>query len=136
MNLLSNLRVALFAALLVPPAQRVAAADAVGIPDLQAAMRALGFLDSLPQDGTIFVGVVYGPSIPDGRAAAEQIVGELNAMEGPGSKVLHAEAIPLENLSQAQGRLDVLRGQALLGDAGQIQLSPTPSAPTFPRCSR
>jgi len=71
-------------------------------------MRALGFLDSLPHDGTIFVGVVYGTSISDGKTAAAQVVGELNTMEGPNSKVLHAEAIPQEGLSQAQGRLDVL----------------------------
>ena len=71
-------------------------------------MRALGFLDSLPHDGTLFVGVVYGASVQDGKAAATEIVGELNSMEGPNSKVLHAEAIPLEGLSLAQGRLDVL----------------------------
>jgi hypothetical protein len=109
MRLLLHLRAIFCAALLALPVKGAAAAEpAVGIPDLQAAMRALGFLDSLPHDGTIFVGVVYGTSIPDGKAAAEQIVGELNTMEGPNSKIVHAEAIPLEGLSQSQGRLDVL----------------------------
>ncbi|MGD0189809.1 MAG: hypothetical protein ABSD74_03605 [Rhizomicrobium sp.] len=108
MRLLSQLRAALFAGALGIAIQAASAEPVVSGSDLQAAMRALGFLDSLPHDGTIHVGVVYSLSSPEDKAAAQQTAGALNAMQGPNSRTLRADAIAATGLQQAQGRLDAL----------------------------
>lgn len=75
--------------------------------DVEAAIRALGFLDSLPRDNTIDIGVVYSPG-PQGKAQAQVLANALNGMQGPSSKSLHAEALGADELAQTQKRLDVI----------------------------
>jgi hypothetical protein len=77
----------------------------ISTEDLQAIARSLGFLDSLPHDGTIVVGIVYPP---DAEAAAAQTAEKLNAIQGPNSTIFKAQSIPVGMLAQNQGRLDAL----------------------------
>src|ERR1700722_4698819 len=76
--------------------------------DLQAIMRSLGFLDTLPHAGTIHFGVVYSSSASEGRAQATQVAAMLGAMPGPNSTTLRADAVAAENLAQTTGRFDAL----------------------------
>lgn len=87
-------------------------ADAAEVPisnaDLTAALRALGFLDSLPHDGQVRLAVVYVGSSSEGKSQALQVASALNAMQGPNSATLHADAIAADGLAQTSGRLDAL----------------------------
>lgn len=65
----------------------------------------MGFLDSLPHDGTIVVGIVYPP---DAEATAARTADRLNAIQGPNSSTFKAQAIPIALLAQGQDRLDAL----------------------------
>ena len=86
-----------------PPA--LAAATEISADDLQAVTRALGFLDTLPKDGTIAVGVVYAA---DASPAAAQTVDKLNAIPGPNSATFKAQSIAVDRLAANQDRLDAL----------------------------
>lgn len=77
----------------------------VSTDDLRAIARSLGFLDSLPREGAIIVGVVYAPG---DEAGAARTADRLNAVEGPNSTTFKARSIPVGALSQTQDHLDVL----------------------------
>src|SRR5580698_2757292 len=65
------------------------AVDQVSVDNLQAAVRTLSFLESLPKEGTIIVGVVYPSDIPSGEALATQTAKVIGTMRGPNSRMLH-----------------------------------------------
>jgi hypothetical protein len=84
------------------------AADDVTVADLQAAVRAIGFLDHLPGDGTIIVGVVYASQYPSSKALATLTAGLLSTLPGPNKSTIRAKLVPLETLVQANDRLDAV----------------------------
>jgi hypothetical protein len=97
-----------------------AAAD-VSIADLQAATRALGFLNSLPYDDTIVVGLVFSPNVPDSRAAAIKVAALLSANPGWDKSAVHPKLVSIDALAQGNERLDaIFLMPGLTGDAATI----------------
>ena len=84
------------------------AMDQASIDNVQSAMRTLSFLESLPKDGPIVVGVVYPSDIPNAQAAAEVTAQLIGTLHGPNSRTLLPHLISTNELSQFQGHLDVL----------------------------
>lgn len=84
------------------------AAGDVTAADLQAVARSLGFLDTLPHDGTIAVGIVYAAAVPDGKAKALQVAENLRSVPGPNTASFQPTLIAAETLAQAPDRLDAL----------------------------
>jgi hypothetical protein len=89
----------------VLPAQ---AADQISIEDLQAAMQTLNFLDSLPKEGTIVVGVIYSSETANAQAMAMEAVKTISAMRGPKSRSIQAVALSTYDLSGFAGHLDLI----------------------------
>jgi hypothetical protein len=84
------------------------AVEQASVDNLQAAMRTLGFLDSLPKEGTVVVGVIYSSDIsPDGALAA-QTAALLSTMRGPNSRRIQPQVVSTNDLAHFQGHLDVL----------------------------
>lgn len=97
------------------------AASDVTRADLRATAHALGFLDSLPQDGAIDIGVVYAPQSADSKAEAGQIAGLLNSEPGPNKSAFHARIVAVDNLAQSGDHLDaVYIAPGLSGEAATI----------------
>jgi hypothetical protein len=85
--------------------------DAIGDvtdADLQAGARALGFLDSLPHDGIVAVGIVYAEAVPGSKAQAQQTAERLRAVPGPNNARFQPVLVPVETLGRSSERLDVL----------------------------
>ncbi len=99
---------ALCCAFLIATSRASEGADPSLRTDIEAGIRALGFLDTLPSDNTIDIGVVYSLAAPQGKTQAQTLASTLDSMPGPNSKSLHAEAVGTEELAQTQKRLDVL----------------------------
>jgi hypothetical protein len=87
-----------------------AAAAAVGIStaDLQAAAHALGFLETLPHDGIVVIGIVYSAGVPDQRVLAAKVAERLNVIPGPNSAHFRAKIISLDDPASFASRLDGL----------------------------
>jgi len=83
-----------------------AAVEAAAWADLQAAVRALGFLDSIQNRQTVSIGVVYANEADSN--AANQTAGMLSSLRGIGPASVHATAIPLDELIRADRRFDVV----------------------------
>ncbi len=98
----SLLRLVFVGTLATTPA--LAADDAA---DLQAATRAIGFLDSLPHDGVIVIGIVYSPGDAN-REDASETAGRLAALPGPANATIRTVLIPDEALAKGAGRLDAV----------------------------
>jgi hypothetical protein len=99
------------------------AANEVTVADLQAASRALGFLDALPRDSTIVVGVVYAPSLIGGRASAVQAAEQFKAIPGPNHTSFQVEILATDGLAQFANRVDAVflvpgasKDQAAIGE--------------------
>jgi hypothetical protein len=90
--------------ILCPPGAMGDVTDA----DLQAGARALGFLDSLPHDGIVAVGIVYADAVPDGKTQAQQTADRLRMVPGPNNARFQPVLVPIEMLSRSSERLDVL----------------------------
>lgn len=104
-------RLAAFLVLVALRAQAgIAAPAAMGVSgdDLEAITRSLGFLDTLPHDGTIVIEVVYAPALEGSQAIAADAAEKLNAIPGPNSAVIQAQSIAVDALAQDQTRLDAL----------------------------
>jgi hypothetical protein len=84
-----------------------ATAPDVTVEDLQAVVRSLGFLETLPRDGTIAIAIVYSQNQPEGEALAKQTAQRLAAMPGPNSSVFQPAILPASALARRDGRLDV-----------------------------
>jgi YfiR/HmsC-like len=84
------------------------AMDQASIDNVQAAMRTLSFLESLPKDGPIIVGVLYSSDTPDAQAVAEATAQLIRTMHGPNSRTLQPLVLSTNALAQFQGHLDVL----------------------------
>jgi hypothetical protein len=71
-------------------------------------MRTLNFLESLPTDGTIVVGVVYASDVPGSQALAAETANTISAMHGPNSRTLRPVVLSTTDLDKFEGRLDVI----------------------------
>jgi hypothetical protein len=80
----------------------------VSTADLEAVTRSLGFLESLPRDRSIDVGIVYAPNAGSGRTEAVQIAERFNALPGPNQRILHAVPVAVDNLAQIPEGIDVI----------------------------
>jgi len=90
---------------LAPHAQ---ALDQVSIDNLQAAVRTLNFLESIPANGAIVVGVVYAPDVPGSEASAVETAKTIGLMHGPNSRAFRVIVLSRSDLEKFQGRLDVI----------------------------
>jgi hypothetical protein len=84
------------------------AMDQVSIGDVQASMRTLSFLESLPTQGPIGVGVVYSPELPGADVLAQATAQLIGSIHGPNSRPLQPVLISTNDLAHFQGHLDVL----------------------------
>ena len=84
------------------------AAEEVTIADMQAAARALGFLDNLPREGQIDVAIVYAARLRESKTQATQAAGWLNALPGPNKSQFHTTIISVDNLVQSRDHLDAV----------------------------
>ncbi|HEY1646722.1 MAG TPA: hypothetical protein VGF96_01975 [Terracidiphilus sp.] len=84
------------------------AMDQISADNIQAAMRTLTFLESLPQEGPIVVGVVFPSDVPASQAAAEATAQLIATVHGPNSRTLKPLLISDDALAQFDGHLDVL----------------------------
>jgi hypothetical protein len=89
----------------VPPAHAI---DQVSADNLQGAMRTLSFLESLPKQGPIIVGVVYSSDIPKAEALAAEAAKAIGTMRGPSSRMLQPLVLSTSGLAQFVGHLDVI----------------------------
>jgi hypothetical protein len=78
------------------------------VEDIQAAMRTLNFLESLPKAGPIVVGVVYPSDVADAQATAEATAQLIGSMRGPNSRTLQPIVISTDELPRVDAHLDVL----------------------------
>jgi hypothetical protein len=99
--------VALFVTLfgIMPTAYAV---DRASVGNLQACVRTLGFLESLPKEGSIVVGVIYASDTRGGEALAAETAALLSTMRGPNSRRLQPQVLSINDLAHFEGHLDVL----------------------------
>lgn len=110
----------------------------ISVDNLQAAVRTLNFLESLPKDGAIVVGVIYPSDIPGAQALALEIAKSLGAMRGPNSRTLQTVVLSASELERFQGRLDVIflaqgvckHPERILGAMGRLHLVSISDDPT------
>jgi hypothetical protein len=95
-----------------------APAAEVSPADLQAAMRALGFLSALQNRPSIAVGVVYVGGDPDSKALAARAAAMLTRLKGPGSSTVSANMVAVQELSQNALHVDALYLMPLPPDGG------------------
>ena len=84
------------------------AMDRASIDAVQAAIHTLSFLESLPKDGPIIVGVLYSSDAPNAEAEAEATAQLIGTMRGPNFRTLQPLVLATSALAQFQGHLDVL----------------------------
>ena len=102
-QLLGRLAAALILILMMGTGAR--AASEVTLADLQGVARTLAFLDGLPHDGAISIGIVYSAAGTDQARHAADL---LSGIPGPNATKFEPALIPVETLSEASGRLNVL----------------------------
>ena len=100
--------IAAAALLLIGTVRLARAAGDISIGDLQATTRALGFLDSLPNDGTIVVGLVFSSNLPESKAAATEVAGWLTANMGRDKSIFRPKLVSVDALVQGNDRLDAI----------------------------
>ena len=84
------------------------AADPVSIDNLQAAVQTLKFLESLPKEGPVTVGVIYASEIANSQQLAAEAVKAIGTMRGPNNREVQAVGISIDDLSHYGGHLDVI----------------------------
>ena len=89
----------------VPPSHAV---DRVSVDNLQAAMHTLSFLESLPREGTIVVGVVYPDDIPATKILAAETAQVIGTLRGPNFRILQPLVLSTNDLAQFEGHLDLI----------------------------
>jgi hypothetical protein len=97
-----------FFAMLFGVVPRAHAIDQISVDNLQAAMRTLSFLESLPKAGTIVVGVIYPSDVPSTQALAMETAKAIGSMRGPDGRTLQSLVLSTNDLGKFEGHLDVL----------------------------
>jgi len=93
------------------------AADATPA-DLEASLRALGFLSSLQNRSAILIGVIYNGSDPASRAQAARAAADLSHLAGPGSSTV--TAIPVAAQDLGAQKFDAVYLMSLGPEAGRV----------------
>jgi hypothetical protein len=83
-------------------------AEPISIDNLQAAMQTLNFLESLPKEGPVTIGVIYASEIPNSRIPATETAKAIGAMRGPNNRDVQAVALSIDDLSHYAGHLAVI----------------------------
>jgi YfiR/HmsC-like len=84
------------------------AADPISIDNLQAAVQTLNFLESLPKEGPVTIGVIYASEIANSQQLATETVKAIGTMRGPNNRDVQAVGISIDDLSHYAGHLDVI----------------------------
>src|SRR5580698_9839791 len=84
------------------------AIDRVSVENLQAAMRTLSFLESLPKEGTIVVGVIYPADLPATKVLAGEAAQVIGSLRGANFRILQPLVLSTNDLTQFEGHLDLL----------------------------
>jgi hypothetical protein len=84
------------------------AADPISIDNLQAAVQTLKFLESLPKEGPIAVGVIYASEVANSQQLTAEAVKAIGTMRGPNNREVQAVGISIDDLSHYTGHLDVI----------------------------
>jgi hypothetical protein len=85
-----------------------ARASDVSLTEAQAAVRALGFLDTLQGHSSVVIGVTYRSGDTASKAAASRTATILAKLPGPGSSNVSADIIAVNELSDAPRHYDAL----------------------------
>ncbi len=83
-------------------------AQVVAPGDLEAAVRTLGFLDSMPRHSPIIISVIYKTGDGESKALAQKAAAILAASQGPNSSRIAANAVSVGELDQAGRHVDVI----------------------------
>jgi YfiR/HmsC-like len=84
------------------------AAEPISIDNLQAAMQTLNFLESLPKEGPVTIGVIYASEIPNSQTLATETAKAIGAMRGPNNRDVQTVALSIDDLSHYAGHLAVI----------------------------
>jgi hypothetical protein len=84
------------------------AAEPVSIDDLQAAVQTLNFLESLPKEGPVNVGVIYASETSNSQLLATETAKAIGAMRGPNKRDIQTVIVSIGDLSHYAGHLDVI----------------------------
>ena len=84
------------------------AADPISVDNLQAAVQTLNFLESLPKEGPVTIGVIYASEIPNSQIRATETAKAIGAMRGPNNRDVQGVAVSIDDLSHYAGHLDVI----------------------------
>lgn len=76
--------------------------------DLQAAVRTLGFLDTLQKRASVTVGVVYRGGDADSKSLAVRTAGLLSKLPGPASSTIEATPVAASDLASQGAHFDAL----------------------------
>jgi len=98
---------ALALVLLLAVSSRAHAVGDITSSDLEAASRAIGFINNLPNDGTIVIGIVYADTA-EAKAKATQAADLLGNMQGPRKAKFRTVLVAAKNLGQVVERLDAV----------------------------
>src|SRR5580698_1555525 len=75
------------------------AADPISIDNIQAAVQTLNFLESLPKEGPITVGVIYASEFANSQQLAAEAVKAIGTMRGPNNREVQAVGISIDDLN-------------------------------------
>jgi hypothetical protein len=107
-SVVSGLKLTLFVMLLGVMPSAHGAADQISVENLQAAVRTLNFLESLPKEGIIVVGVVYPAEVPTAKSLAANTAKVITTLTGPNSRTLQPIILSTTDLAQFNGHLNVI----------------------------
>ncbi len=88
-------------------AQSAMAADVVS-GDIEAAIRALGFLDSLQRRPSIAVAVVYKGGDAESKALAQRTAAIMSGLPGPNGASISVAVVAANELAQVPHRMDAI----------------------------
>ncbi len=94
-------------AICVIAAQPATAAEVVP-GDIEAAVRALGFLDSLQRRPSITVAVVYKGGDAESKSTAQRTAGVMNSLQGPNGASISVLVVAVNELAQMPPRMDAI----------------------------
>jgi hypothetical protein len=101
------------------PAVSARADNVIRSSDIQATVRALGFVDSLQTQPSLSIGVVFDGG--DGQRIATQVAATIPSLHAPGSPAMTARAVSIADVAKNVKQFDVLYLMpASSGDAARI----------------
>jgi hypothetical protein len=101
-------RVLPFLVLLLWGVPHANATEPIAIDNLLAAVQTLNFLDSLPKNGPIAIGVIYAPEVSNAQLLATETSKALSGMHGPNNRDIQTVVMTTDEVSRYAGHLDVV----------------------------